>query len=158
MSTRLTSPTQGQIVEIRQRRFVVTNVIPSLLPASPLGSASQIPQHWISLSSVEDDALGEELQVIWEVELGAQVQEKLTLPTPQNGFDDPGRLDAFLDAVRWGVSSQADTRTLQSPFRSGIQIQDYQLDPLIRAIQMPRVSLLVADDVGLGKPIEPGLV
>ena len=158
MSTRLTPPTQGQIVEIRQRRFVVTNVVPSLLPVSPLRSASQIPEHWISLSSVEDDALGEELQVIWEVELGAQVQEKLTLPTPQNGFDDPGRLDAFLDAVRWGVSSQADTRTLQSPFRSGIQIQDYQLDPLVRAIQMPRVSLLVADDVGLGKTIEAGLV
>ena len=40
----------------------------------------------------------------------------------------------------------------------GIEIEDYQLDPLARAIQMPRVNLLIADDVGLGKTIETGLV
>ena len=34
----------------------------------------------------------------------------------------------------------------------------YQLDPVIRAVQMPRVNLLLADDVGLGKTIEAGLV
>ncbi len=44
------------------------------------------------------------------------------------------------------------------PFRSGIDIEDYQLDPVVRAIQMPRVNLLIADDVGLGKTIEAGLV
>jgi len=49
-------------------------------------------------------------------------------------------------------------KNIQSPFRSGIDIEDYQLDPVVRAIQMPRVNLLVADDVGLGKTIESGLV
>jgi SNF2 family DNA or RNA helicase len=49
-------------------------------------------------------------------------------------------------------------RNIQSPFRSGIDIEDYQLDPVVRAIGMQRVSLLVADDVGLGKTIESGLV
>ena len=48
--------------------------------------------------------------------------------------------------------------SLQAPFRSGIEIEDYQLDPLVRAIQMPRVNLLIAADVGLGKTIEAGLV
>src|SRR5439155_9213036 len=67
-------------------------------------------------------------------------------------------LDAFLDAVRWGASSIADVRVLQAPFRSGIDIEDYQLDPVVRAIRMPRVNLLIADDVGLGKTIEAGLV
>jgi len=47
---------------------------------------------------------------------------------------------------------------LQAPFRSGIDIEDYQLDPVVGAIQMPRVNLLIADDVGLGKTIEAGLV
>ncbi|MHC5721240.1 MAG: SNF2-related protein, partial [Nostoc sp.] len=79
------------------------------------------------------------------------------MPKP-TGFDAPARLDAFLDAVRWGAASIADIRTLQSPFRSGIDIEDYQLDPVVRAIQMPRVNLLIADDVGLGKTIEAGLV
>src|SRR5262249_24669798 len=113
--------------------------------------------HLITLSSVEDDALGEELQVIWEIELGAAVIERVALPDP-TGFDPPDQLNAFLDAVRWGASSSADVRNIQSPFRSGIDIEDYQLDPVVRAIQMPRVNLLVADDVGLGKTIEAGMV
>ena len=115
------------------------------------------PQHLVSLLSVEDDALGEELQVVWEIEPGATVIEKVALPEP-TGFDPPDRLDAFLDAVRWGAASTADVRNIQSPFRSGIDIEDYQLDPVVRAIQMPRVNLLIADDVGLGKTIESGLV
>src|SRR5205814_9428693 len=85
-----------------------------------------------------------------------RVVEKVALPEP-TGFDPPDRLDAFLDAVRWGASSSADVRNIQAPFRSGIDIEDYQLDPVVRAIQMPRVNLLIADDVGLGKTIEAAM-
>ena len=60
--------------------------------------------------------------------------------------------------MRWGAASTADVKNIQSPFRSGIEIEDYQLDPVVRAIQMPRVNLLIADDVGLGKTIEAGMV
>ena len=59
--------------------------------------------------------------------------------------------------MRWGAASTADLKNIQSPFRSGIDIEDYQLDPVVRAIQMPRVNLLIADDVGLGKTIEAGM-
>lgn len=114
-------------------------------------------QHKVTLSSVEDDALGEELQVIWELEPGARTLEKNSLPDPV-GFDTPARLDTYLNAVRWGAVSHAEVRTLQAPFRSGIDLETYQLDPVTRAIQMPRVNLLIADDVGLGKTIEAGLV
>lgn len=150
-------PEQGQLVNVRSRQFVVTDVRNTTLPTNPMLSAVEKTQHLVSLSSVEDDGLGEELQVIWELEPGALVYEKMELPKP-TGFDAPARLDAFLDAVRWGAASIADIRTLQSPFRSGIDIEDYQLDPVVRAIQMPRVNLLIADDVGLGKTIEAGLV
>ena len=67
-------------------------------------------------------------------------------------------MQAFLDAVRWGAISQVDDRALQSPFRSGIEVDEYQLDPVVRALSMPRVNLPIADDVGLGKTIEAGLV
>lgn len=150
-------PEQGQIVEVRNRRFVVADVTKSVHPQRPLDTSWFAAQHLVTLTSVEDDALGEELQVIWEVEPGAQVYDQRALPAPER-FDPPFRLDAFLNAVRWGAASSADVRSLQAPFRSGISIEAYQLDPVVRALQMPRVNLLIADDVGLGKTIEAGLV
>lgn len=144
-------PVVGQLVCVRNRRFVVTSVAENGL------TETSITQNLVSLSSVEDDALGEELRVIWELEPGAAILERASMPE-LTGFDAPEQLDAFINAVRWGAVSQADTSTLQAPFRSGVEIEDYQLDPLARAIQMPRVNLLIADDVGLGKTIETGLV
>jgi ERCC4-related helicase len=150
-------PEQGQLVLVRQRHFVVTEVTKSALPPRPLRPQAADPQHLVSLSSVEDDGLGEELQVVWEIEPGCRAIEKVALPQP-TGLDDPERLDAFLDAVRWGASSSADVKSVQSPFRSGIDIEDYQLDPVVRAVRMPRANLLIADDVGFGKTIEAGMV
>ena len=93
-------PEQGQLVTVRQRHFVVTEVAKSTLPDKPLQASGNGHQHLVTLSSVEDDALGEELQVVWEIEPGARAIEKVALPEP-TGFDPPDRLDAFLDAVRW---------------------------------------------------------
>src|SRR5205085_5422213 len=61
-------PEQGQLVEVRQRRYVVTDIRQSTLPPDPLKLYDPTPQHRVTLASVEDDALGEELQVIWEIE------------------------------------------------------------------------------------------
>jgi superfamily II DNA or RNA helicase len=149
-----TAPEIGQLAIVRKRPFVITEIIPSVPGLS--GEATGAT-HLVKLSSVEDDGLGEELQVIWELEPGTRVHEKSSLPDPVS-FDHPKRLQAFLDAVRWGAVSQADDKALQSPFRSGIEVDEYQLDPVVRALSMPRVNLLIADDVGLGKTIEAGLV
>ena len=149
-------PEQGQLVQVRQRQYVVSDVVKSSLEARALHPNAPA-HHLVTLQSIEDDALGEQLEVIWELEPGAHAYESVPLPNPQ-GFDDPATLDAFLDAVRWGAVSSADRRALQAPFRSGIELEDYQLEPVVRALQMPRVNLLLADDVGLGKTIEAGLV
>lgn len=149
-------PEQGQLVKVRGRAWIVSDVRRSALLPDPLRPV-QPTHHLMTLTSVEDDGMGEEAQVLWEIEPGATILEKGGLPD-LTGFDDPQRLDAFLHAVRWGASSTADYRTLLSPYRSGIQIEDYQLDPLVRAIQMPRANILIADDVGLGKTIEAGLI
>ena len=144
-------PEPGQLVEVRRRQWVVADVT-----SSKLASASA-SQHLVTLSSIDEDALGEELEVIWEIEPGAQVIERAGLPSI-TGQDDSKTLDAFLDAVRWGAATNADRGFLQAPFHSGVTIEDFQLDPLVRAIDMARVNLLIADDVGLGKTIEAGLV
>ncbi len=150
-------PEPGQIVIVRHRPFTVVDVQASQLPAPSHLNDKQNKQHLVRLSSVEDEGLGEELDVVWELELGATCLEKAKLPKLE-GFDPPKYFDAFLDAVRWGSVSSADDKALQAPFRSGIDVDDYQLDPVVRALSMPRVNLLVADDVGLGKTIEAGLV
>jgi len=143
-------PEPGQLVEVRRRQWVVSDIQGYAFEASG-------EQHIVTLSSLDEDALGEELQVVWQIEPGAQILEKAGMPRI-TGIDSDEKLDAFLDAVRWGAVTNADRSFLQAPFRSGITIEDYQLDPLVRAIDMARVNLLIADDVGLGKTIEAGLI
>ncbi|MBA8792840.1 superfamily II DNA or RNA helicase [Friedmanniella endophytica] len=159
----MTSPTTlevGQLVRARGQQWIVSDIDVSTLPVDEL-SASAIPGRTLArLTSVSEDDLGEELTVVWEVEPGRGVvsaAELPAVPSPEH-WDDPQQLGALIDAVRWGTVASADVNTLQAPFRSGIQIKDYQLEPVAKALRMPRVALLIADDVGLGKTIEAGLV
>jgi superfamily II DNA or RNA helicase len=146
-------PETGQLVEIRRRQWVVTDIQASALPE---GNGFE-SQHLVTLTSLDEDALNESLVAVWELEPGARILDTAGLPGI-DGWDTCEHLEAFLDAVRWGAAINADRSFLQSPFRSGIEIQDFQLDPLVRAIDMARANLLIADDVGLGKTIEAGLV
>jgi hypothetical protein len=45
---------------------MVTEVSASTLPPDRLQTGLVSPQHLLTLSSVEDDGLGEELNVLWE--------------------------------------------------------------------------------------------
>jgi superfamily II DNA or RNA helicase len=145
-------PSEGQLVKVRGRDWVVRNVAESdiVTPGLPL-------QHLVSLSAIDEDSYGETLSVVWQIEPGAQISRRAGFPSI-TGCDEPARMEAFIDAVRWGAAVNADRSFLQSPFRSGVSIESYQLDPVVRAIDMARVNLLIADDVGLGKTIEAGLV
>lgn len=145
-------PSSGQLVEVRRRQWIVIEV-----DEATLFDRHSPKHHLVSLTSIDEDDMGETLQVVWEIEPGARVLESAGLPN-LTGIDSQDRIEAFLDAIRWGAATNADRSFLQSPFRSGISIEDYQLDPVVRAIDMARVNLLIADDVGLGKTIEAGLV
>jgi hypothetical protein len=52
-----TSPEQGQLVCIRQRQWVVSEVTQNSLPLMPLQAL-----HLVTLSSIEDNGLGDELR------------------------------------------------------------------------------------------------
>lgn len=141
------APSTGDLVSIRGQKWVVSDI--DAADSSTL----------VTLQSVEEGRFGDTLEVIWQVEPGRQVLPSGSLPdVTTQGFDPPEQLAAFLDAVRWSAVTSADVRTLQAPFRSGVAIEDYQLEPVVRAVHAPRVNLLLADDVGLGKTIEAGLV
>ncbi|MBR6388393.1 MAG: DISARM system SNF2-like helicase DrmD, partial [Thermoguttaceae bacterium] len=145
-------PDPGLLVEVRRRHWTVKDV------DDREHGRDQKGQTLVTLESIDEDSLGEELQVLWQIEPGARVVPRVGLPKI-DGYDRNEDLEAYLNAVRWGAIANAEQRaSLQAPFRSGITIEDYQLDPLVRALDMSHVSLLIADDVGLGKTIEAGLV
>lgn len=153
-------PEPGQVVEVRGSTWAVANVQSQGLPRSPADEASARLSHVVDLQSLDEDRLGEQLSVVWELEVGQTVTPPQGLPEHvyAEAFDQPSTLAGFIDAMRWGAVTSADPNRFQAPFWSGVNIEAYQLEPLRRALTTPRANLLLADDVGLGKTIEAGLV
>ena len=60
-------PEPGRVVEVRGSAWAVTDVLSQGLLRSPADEAVAEAQHVVSLQSLDEDRLGDELQVIWEL-------------------------------------------------------------------------------------------
>jgi hypothetical protein len=67
------------MVTVRQWQFVVTEVTRSAFEPDPLRKPGHGPRYLVSLCSIEDDSLGKELEVFWELVPGAGSLETVSL-------------------------------------------------------------------------------
>jgi superfamily II DNA or RNA helicase len=139
MTEAILSFSPGSLVRARGREWIVLpNAAENLLRLRPLSGAESDVQ-------VLDPAL----------EPDAVALASFDAPSPEHyGTQTEALLlrDALLLSLRRGAG----------PFRSagriGFEPRAYQLVPLLMALKLDFVRLLIADDVGIGKTIEGGLI
>ena len=153
-------PRPGMLATVRNRRGTVTAVDPFD------GESGRL--HLVHLDYQDGGSPSAE-RLLWEIEPRKTLLEPTALPEPYDTDPMPAAdFDALLRAARWtalspylgldGNGRKENQEPIASPFHGGVRVEDFQLVPLLKALRMPRVSLLIADDVGLGKTIEAGLI
>jgi superfamily II DNA or RNA helicase len=154
------TPRVGMLATVRNRRAVIAGV-------DPYDHPSQGRLHVVTVEYVDSDGTPDD-RLIWERETGAELVAPRALPNPATDAPMPhADFDALVRATRWTAltpfvdpddDGPIERLPITAPYHGAVEVEDFQLVPLLKALQMPRISLLIADDVGLGKTVEAGLI
>lgn len=154
-------PQIGMVATVRNRRGVITAV-------KPFADTGSNQHNLVTLEYLDTAGVPSE-ELLWEREVGVALQEPSALPdVRKQRHVTHGSYDSVVRAARWnaitpyldpdGGDGPLSRFPITSPLHGAFQVDDFQLVPLLVALRMPRISLLLADDVGLGKTIEAGLI
>lgn len=151
-----TIPRPGMLARVRNRFAMIRSV----------QEQADVDNEVSRLVDVEylDNNLPQDDQLLWELEVDPFVLESRTPPKIVETSPMPRRdFKAILRAAKWTAllpyqPIKAGARPVVAPLMGAVQVEDYQLVPLARALDMPRVQLGLFDDVGLGKTVEAGLL
>ncbi len=150
----------------RAGRFALVRNRPGLIDqVRPFGSdGGQL--HLVRIE-YKDDLLPKSEELLWELEPSAAPLSGSELPHCSSSPMPLKDLDALVHAASWTAltpyldpdsTGPLDRLPAIAPLQAAVELEEYQLVPLHKAMQMPRVNLMIADDVGLGKTVEAGLI
>ena len=131
-------PRAGMFATVRNRRGIVSTVEPFD------GEGGRL--HLVHLE-YKDDQLPHEERLLWELEPHNNLLEPTALPgaagTDPMPADD---FDALLRASRWVAArpyfglnngNALERLPISSPFHGAVQVEDFQLVPLLKPLTMP---------------------
>ncbi|WP_376871802.1 helicase-related protein [Albirhodobacter sp. R86504] len=109
--------------------------------------------HCRGLSGIVRD---KEARFVWELEKGARILDPASIALVPDAYS--GLIDTKLHLEAAFRNTPTTTRQPLTLGRAAIDDLSFQHLPVKRALAQDRVRLLIADDVGLGKTLEAGLI